>query len=211
MLFVTAIFMVLGCEPECEKCEECDTGDTEIGDELPPVQSAIVKAAWGGSVVILDEDESDVVEIHGVTGIEFAFTWEVLGITETEFKSFGLLSIREVRSALATCPALGLPSPTYDWFCMLDDPNGNVIARDETPDENSFQIYDEYPSEEYNEIDYPSGMISRRFFSSDIYQKHWGGPWQAMRGIITAWGAGWNTAREARCNSPVFGVYCNQE
>lgn len=205
LILILLIISFFGCEPECKDCEDCDTS---IGDELPPVQSAIVKAAWGGSVVTLDEDGSDAVEINGVAGVEFTFTWEVLGVHEAEFRSFGVLSIREFRSALATCPALGLPSPTYDWFCMHDDPDGRVIARDETPDENSFQIYDEYPSEEY-----PSPMTSRVFFSQDIYPNHWGGPWQAMRGIVTAWSAGpeWGNALTARCNSPVFGVSCNQD
>ena len=167
---------MLGCEPECEDCVECDTN-------LSPLQAEVIAAAKNGEVIVLD------------------------GISDVEFNgAVGVLQVREVRSALATCPALGLPSPQYEWFCMHDDANGRVIARDETPDENSFQIYDEYPSEEY-----PSPMTSRVFFSQDIYPKHWGGPWQSMRGIVTAWGAGWDTAREARCNSPVFGSSCNQE
>lgn len=179
LLTIVLTVSLLGCEPECDDCEECDTSLSEL-------QAVLVAATEDGEVVTIDGIEGDDVAFDGVVGV---------------------LPVRETRSALATCPALGLPSPTYDWFCEESNANGRVIAVDDaSPTIDSFQVYDEYPS-----VAYPDPMTSRVFFSQAIYARHWGGPYQAMRGIVQSWSAAWGNARVDWCNHPVHGERCVQE
>lgn len=153
------------------------------------------------------DDDSEIVEIKGVVGLEFAYVWEVMGAPEFELEMYGAVTVRELRNALATCPALGLPSPAYDWFCVEENENGRVVANDSaSPTLDDFAVYDEYPS-----VAYPSPMTSRLFFSQTIYPNHWGGPWQAMRGQVQSWSAAWGNARVDWCNHPVHGERCNQD
>lgn len=200
LLFVLSGLFV-ACEPDCE---DCDTGEDE---ELTPLQEILIEATSEGTVVRVVEtsDSFDIENANNVGSFDGANLMSSPFFATAEFGLYGAIGTWE--SALATCPALGLPSPEYDWFCVEENQNGRVVAKDDAePDIDSFQVYDEYPS-----VEYPDPMTSRLFFSQTIYPNHWGGPYQAMRGIVTAWGAGWGNARVARCNSPVWASYCNQE
>ena len=194
IILVAFVVFGMSCEPECNG--EFDTVEVE---SLSPLQRFLTEAAADGTVVRVEETGGfkNANNVGSFDGAKFNLT--------SEFELYG--SIGTWESALATCPALGLPSPEYDWFCVESNANGRVVAKDDAePDVDSFQVYDEYPS-----VQYPVPMTSKLYFSQTIYPRHWGGPWQAMRGIVTAWGAGWGTAREARCNSPVWEDFCNQE
>jgi hypothetical protein len=203
--FLLAVLAVsfLACEPdECEEYDDCD----DCEDELGPVVGAIVAAAEAGMIVETREAEDGLLEITGVDGIDVVAPYELL---PSNFDISPLVPIGVIMSALAECPALGLPSDPYWWFCMEDNANGRVIAREEAePDIDSFSVYDEYPS-----VAYPEPMTSRVFFSQkpEHFPKHWGGPYQAMRGIVQSWGGAWGNARVDWCNHPVHGERCVQE
>lgn len=158
ILFLFSLALIGSCEPDSDGFGGRDTY-TEIGDELPPVQRVIVQAAWDGSAVTIVPDDDGTVDIRGVAGVEVAFAWEVLGIPEAEFNLNASLNIKRLRSALLTCPALGLPSPEYDWLCCIEGSRGVALGTDD-----ELKIYIQSPS-----LQHPNPMTFKLYFSTNWY------------------------------------------
>jgi hypothetical protein len=178
-LLIVLACSFLACEPECE---------CEVDTEIDSVVADLLKATGAGEIVKIGEVDE---------------------VADGGISRFSALPVATNKLALTTCPALGLSSPEFDWFCEMTHPNGHAIAKDSgSPTLDDFSVYEESPSDEY-----PTDMTFRIFFSQkpEHYPNHATGPVAALRGLVTAWGAGWNTAREARCNSPVWAPYCAAE
>jgi hypothetical protein len=133
-------------------------------------------------------------------------------IATVDGKYFGmanLVPITQSSNALVECPPSPFDPGTYWWICRMSHPNGHAIARESvSPTMDDFSVYEESPSEEY-----PTDMTFSIYFSQkpEHYPNHAAAPYQALRGLITAWSVQWGNARENRCNSPVWAPYCNQE
>lgn len=142
--------------------------------------------------LIIKVDQSNVATVDG----------EIFGVVD------GLV-ISQSKAALVECPPAPFDPVTYWWVCQMNHPKGHAIAKNiAEPTLEDFHVYEESPSEEY-----PTDMTFSILFSQkpEHYPNHAAGPVAALRGLVTAWSVKWGNARVARCNSPVWAPYCQQE
>jgi hypothetical protein len=159
-------------------------------DEKEVDVPALVDALDQGLIVLIDDYDTATVD-----GKYFGMA-NLIPVTQTSY-------------ALVECPPPPWDPETYWWICRMNHPTGHAIARDSaSPTLDTFSTYEESPSEAY-----PTDMTFSIYFSQkpEHYPNHAAAPYQDLRGIVAAWGSGWGDALEARCNSPEYGVYCNQD
>jgi hypothetical protein len=163
---------------------------TSCNDEEEIDVPVLVDALDRGLIVRIDDDDTATVD-----GKYFGLS--------------GLIPVTQASHALVECPPAPFDPETYWWICRMSHPNGHAIANGSaSPTIDDFAVYEESPSEEY-----PTDMTFSIYFSQkpEHYPHHAAAPYQALRGLIVAWGVQWRNARENRCNSPVWAPYCNQE
>jgi hypothetical protein len=173
---------------------------------------ALLFLLFGLSVISCnDEKEVDVPALVDALdqGLIVRVEDDVATIDGEYFGISNLIPVTQLSHALIECPPTPFDPVTYWWICRMSHPNGHAIANGSaSPTIDDFAVYEESPSEEY-----PTDMTFSIYFSQkpEHYPHHAAAPYQALRGLITAWGAQWKNARENRCNSPVWAPYCNQE
>ena len=164
---------------------------TACQDDPEPIEvSSLIAALDDGLIIKVDHDK-------------------VATIQGDVFGAMPELNISQSKLALTECPPAPFDPEVYWWVCAMNHPKGHAIAKNVAePTLDDFNVYEESPSEEY-----PTDMTFTIFFSQkpEHYPNHANGSVAALRGLVTAWSVQWGNARVARCNSPVWAPYCNQE